>query len=204
MGRENVLCSHDFAFTHAPLLRLAVCARSDFLGRQESWHATGTHTCTSIVRGRHKRELNARFLLNCGRKVESLHESLRLGRVMWWSSSRTIIQESQIMGFPSPCSALTHRNASRDYLPDFTTLNVQSTRHGAQPGPTLAPWCTRGPPACPAAASARRNARLEKKTWPMCEKSQLGTHAHQWGGPRGVTQVGMPQEKMSTFIQRHS
>ena len=28
-------------------------------------------------------------------------------------------------------------------------LNVQSTRHGARPGPKLAPWCTGEPPACP-------------------------------------------------------
>ena len=34
---------------------------------------------------------------------------------------------------------------SRDYLPGRTTLNAQSTRHGARPGPTLAPRCTREP-----------------------------------------------------------
>ena len=44
---------------------------------------------------------------------------------------------------PAPGSA--ERNPAI-YLPARATLNAQSTRHGARPGPTLAPWCTgRGP-----------------------------------------------------------
>ena len=53
---------------------------------------------------------------------------------------------------------------SRGYLPDFATLNFQSTHHGARPGPTLALSCTSGSPACPAAESARKDQRPEQKS----------------------------------------
>ena len=58
----------------------------------------------------------------------------------------------------------------RDYLPDFATLNAQSTRRGARPGPKLAPWCTRGPPACLAAESARKDPRAPDESVQMSPK----------------------------------
>ena len=51
----------------------------------------------------------------------------------------------------------------RDYLPDFGTLNAQSTRHEPGSGPKLAPWSTRCRPARPAADSAREDARAPEK-----------------------------------------
>ena len=43
-------------------------------------------------------------------------------------------------------------------------LNAQSTRHGARPGPTLAPWCTGGAPCVPRSRERekRPTARREK------------------------------------------
>ena len=60
---------------------------------------------------------------------------------------------------------------SHDYLPDFATLNAQNTRHGARPGPKLAARCTGGPPACPAAESARKDSRPEEQTFYSAKKS---------------------------------
>lgn len=57
------------------------------------------------------------------------------------------------------------------YLPVRTTLITQSTRYGARPEPTLAPQCTRGPPACPAAESSRTNPRPYEKSYVPQEKS---------------------------------
>ena len=51
----------------------------------------------------------------------------------------------------------------RDYLASFATLNSQSTYHGSQPGPTLAPWCTGGLHACLRAESTRKDPRPEEK-----------------------------------------
>ena len=62
---------------------------------------------------------------------------------------------------------------SRDYLPAFATLNAPSTSHGARPGPKLAPSVPGGPPACPAAESARKDSRSEQKRYPMCEKKLI-------------------------------
>ena len=59
---------------------------------------------------------------------------------------------------------------SHGYLPDFATLNGQSTRHGARPGPTLAPWYTGGSPACPAAESARRRPAAGREEFYIPEK----------------------------------
>ena len=52
---------------------------------------------------------------------------------------------------------------SRDHSPDFATLNAQSTRHEARPGPTLASWCIDESPACPAAESARKTHGRRRK-----------------------------------------
>ena len=43
-------------------------------------------------------------------------------------------------------------------IPAFRGLNAQSTRHGARPGPALAPWCARQPLAFP--RSRERQIRL--------------------------------------------
>ena len=55
-----------------------------------------------------------------------------------------------------------------------TTSNAQSTRHGAGPGPKLAPWCTGGP-LFPAAESARKDPRPEEKSCVFRKKSEFGT-----------------------------
>ena len=57
-------------------------------------------------------------------------------------------------------------------------LNAQSKRHGAQRVPTLAPGCTRGPPACPAAESARKDPRPAEKSRVMCKKRYSSIHIH--------------------------
>ena len=66
--------------------------------------------------------------------------------------------------------ALRARNASPLLL---ATLNPQSTYQGPRPGPTLAPWCSGGLPACPGAESTRKDPRLEEKEMPMCKKNAL-------------------------------
>ena len=61
----------------------------------------------------------------------------------------------------------------RGYFPDFAALNPQSTRHGARPGPKLAPWieaCS-----CPATESARKDTGAEEQKMPMSKKSSFQT-----------------------------
>ena len=65
---------------------------------------------------------------------------------------------------------LRARNASAWLL---ATLNAQSTCHGPRPGPTLAPWCSGGLPACPGAESTRKDPRPEEKKVPMGKKTHL-------------------------------
>ena len=64
---------------------------------------------------------------------------------------------------------------SRDYLPARATLNVQSTRHGARPGPTLAPTVvyTR-PPCVPRCRGREERPAAGRETVSMCKKSALG------------------------------
>ena len=59
--------------------------------------------------------------------------------------------------------ALAGRKAIPRLLARFRDFYAQSTHHGARPGPTLAPWSAHGPPACPAAESARKDPRPEGK-----------------------------------------
>ena len=67
----------------------------------------------------------------------------------------------------------------RGYLPFFATLNPQSTCHGPGPGPTLAPWCSGGLPACPATESTRKDPRPEeKKSADEQKKNNLHTHSN--------------------------
>ena len=65
-------------------------------------------------------------------------------------------------------------NNPRDYLPYFVTLNAHSTRDKARPRPTLAPWCTDGPSACPTTESARNDPRLEpeENSLVLCENKK--------------------------------
>ena len=67
-----------------------------------------------------------------------------------------------VLGMP-PCG----------YLPVFATVNPQSTCHGPRPGPTLAPSCTGGLPACPGAESTRKDPRRQEKKKSMCKKTHL-------------------------------
>ena len=64
--------------------------------------------------------------------------------------------------------ALSARNASPWGL---ATLPPQSTCHRRRPGPTLAPWCPGGLPACHGAESTRKDPRPEEKDMPMCQKN---------------------------------
>ena len=77
-----------------------------------------------------------------------------------------------LRGFHEPDRRWLIGKRSRGYLLDFATLNAQSTRHGARLGPTIAPWCTGGPPACPPAKSARKDPRSEEKTFLFREKKE--------------------------------
>ena len=56
----------------------------------------------------------------------------------------------------------------RDLLARFHDLNAQSTRHGARPGPKLAPWCTSGLPAClqPITRKTTHGRRRKACKWP--------------------------------------
>ena len=63
-------------------------------------------------------------------------------------------------------------NGSRGYLP-VATLTPQSTCHGPRPGPTLAPQCSRGPPACPATESTRKNTRAGEQKFPCAKPPHL-------------------------------
>ena len=65
----------------------------------------------------------------------------------------------------------------RGYLPVFATLNPQSTCHVPRPGPTLAPWCSGGLPACPGAESTRKDPRPQEKKMPMCKQNTIDSNA---------------------------
>ena len=80
-------------------------------------------------------------------------------------------------GFHGPGRLQPRGKRSRGYLPEFATLNARSTRHGAQPEPILAPWCTGGPSSCPAAESARKDPRPEENSF-VFRKSQNFMHKH--------------------------
>ena len=68
-------------------------------------------------------------------------------------------------------------NGSRGYLPLFAKLKPQSTCHGPRPGPTLAPQCSRGPPACPATESTRKDPRAEEHKHADVQKVNF-VHSH--------------------------
>lgn len=72
--------------------------------------------------------------------------------------------ENRQLGFPWACLALA---VGGTRLCDF---DAQSMHHGARPGPTLAPWCTHKPPACPAAEGTRKDPRLDEKRKSVSEK----------------------------------
>ena len=67
---------------------------------------------------------------------------------------------------------------SRNYLQDRTPLNALSAGHGARLGPTLAPWCTRGPPVCPAAKRARNDRRPVEQGMQMCKTNAFHTYTY--------------------------
>ena len=73
------------------------------------------------------------------------------------------------MGLDDLCA----RMPPRGNLPNFATSNALSMCHEPQPGPTLAPWCSGGLPACPGAENTRNDPRPEEETMPMCKKTQL-------------------------------
>ena len=52
--------------------------------------------------------------------------------------------------------------------------------HGARPGPKLAPSVQAGPPACPAAESARNDPCPEEKRSLMCKKSDSFWYVNKW------------------------
>ena len=57
----------------------------------------------------------------------------------------------------------------RDCSPDGVTLNAQRTPHWTRSRPTLAPWCTRAPLACPDAESGRNNPRPVEQGMNVCK-----------------------------------
>lgn len=57
------------------------------------------------------------------------------------------------------------------YMPELPALKGQSTPHGPYPGPAREPWCTRRPPACPAAGSTINDPRPKEKKGRSAKKS---------------------------------
>ena len=118
-------------------------------------------------------------------KVESVTnngESLKRAsyRLLVYSSGAKINEKMLKCGF----SIVLTCSSSAESDPVVTCwiarpMSAQSTRHGARPGPTLAPSCTRGPPACPAAESTRKEPRAKEKSfvWYAGEKSQFYTRS---------------------------
>ena len=68
---------------------------------------------------------------------------------------------------------LRARNASPWRL---ATLNPRSTCYGPRPGPTLAPRCSGGLPACPGAEGTRKDPRPGEKEILMCKNKHIYTY----------------------------
>ena len=69
------------------------------------------------------------------------------------------------------CEALGGRKRIPWLSASFSDFKPQRTCHGP---PVLAPQCSRGPPACPATESTRKDPRAEEQKMPMCKIRQFG------------------------------
>ena len=133
-------------------------------------------------------------------------ESLKPGVVLAW----LVRAQKLTCGFSIVLlGSSSTESTPRDCLQDFATLNAQTTRHGARPGPKLAPWCTAGPHACPAAESARKNPRTPEKSVQMFQKKHICTYLQ--GSPSGSgmfpaggRKLACRREKLSIAIRRYS
>ena len=66
---------------------------------------------------------------------------------------------------------------SRETEPARATLNAQSTRHGARPGPKLAPYCTRGPRLCQSSREREKRPAAGRDKLAHAQKSAKHTYS---------------------------
>lgn len=86
-----------------------------------------------------------------------------------------------------------------DKDPARATLNAESTRHGARPGPEIAPECTRGALACPAAERREKTPAAGKKSNPpMSPENKRSAYARET--PPSLAATILP----SKFFRSHS
>ena len=78
------------------------------------------------------------------------------------------------------CSALAPRKAARDYLPDLSILNAQSTRHGARPGSKLASRVQARPLRAAPQPRARETTHGRRRKACKLKKKKKRTHIYTW------------------------
>ena len=69
------------------------------------------------------------------------------------------------------CEALGGRKRIPWLFADFRDFRPPEHARRTRPGPTLAPQCSRGPPACPATESTRKDPRAEEQNADVQETS---------------------------------
>ena len=94
----------------------------------------------------------------------------------YWYTATERKQKNYVWGVPM--GLVGSGSAESDPVVARQILRAHSTRHGARPGPILAPWFIGGPRACLAAESARNNLRQEEQSFACREKvSFVNMHA---------------------------
>ena len=170
---KSLRCDRGYRYTAVPADRVAKGKREKLKVTEDAvflvptavgYTHTNAHTRRSNVRGFHLMENIKAQLLYRG--------CLAFQGLLWYyqyfrNSSRGDKKRKKTPsgGLDEPGWLWLHGKRSRDYLPVFATLNAQSKRHGARLGPKLAPWCTRGPPACPAAGTETVSDEQDTSTW---------------------------------------
>ena len=117
----------------------------------EITHVFTWHTRMHRPRLSQMEKLDVRLLLFRGcHIVESFRDNVIRHAIAAAASSSSKCKVIELLGLRCPAWLWLGGASPRNSFPDFATLNAQSMRSGARSGPTLAPWCTCEPPACPA------------------------------------------------------
>ena len=105
------------------------------------------------------------------------------------------------LGFHCPAWLGFGGKQSRDYPPARATLNAQSMRHGARPGPKLVPWRTRGPLRAP---PPRAREKTRGQNGAMCKKKTLSTYTYSTHmGPRASKQPSGKKPRPNFFSEHY-
>ena len=155
-------------------------------------HTHTQHTCISSV---HKR-ISSVGGYNNGKSMNGCRARL----CGCTTVEQKIKKKVEMRVFHRPVWLWLSGTRPRDYLPDRATLNAQSTRHGTWPGLNLRLAYTRVPCCVPRSRERKERPADGRQTIADVQNKcirYIYTQGGEWGGPRGVTQAGMPQEKVA-------